>query len=182
VVQRPSGLKLVDTRTWTIRPLDPAAANASWQAARLLAYGRMWDGEAERERGIGVTLHGPGGRRQHLLGNRAVGEAHLNGDLLYASVDNGGGQPGRVVVSLRSGQMVASSDELLPYLLDDPRPPAEGQALFSAALVVELELPPSEDEVLEDELESASFLALSAPSVLPSALPGAEDRPRESVR
>jgi hypothetical protein len=37
-------------------------------------------------------------------------------------VDNGGDQPGRVVVSLRSGQVVASSDELLPYLLDDPGP------------------------------------------------------------
>jgi hypothetical protein len=120
--QHPSGLKLVDTRTWTIRPLDPAAPNASWQAGRLLAYGRMWDGEAEHERGVGVTVHGPGGRRQHLLGTRAVDEAHLNGDLLYASVDNGGDQPGRVVVSLRSGRVVASSDELLPYLLDDPGP------------------------------------------------------------
>jgi hypothetical protein len=37
-------------------------------------------------------------------------------------VDDGGDQPGRVVVSLRSGRVVASSDELLPYLLDDPGP------------------------------------------------------------
>jgi hypothetical protein len=36
---------------------------------------------------------------------------------------------------------------------------AEGQALFSAGLVVELELALSEFEDLEDELMSAAFLA-----------------------
>ena len=36
-----------------------------------------------------------------------------------------------------------------------------GQALFSAGLVVELELAPSEDEALEAELLSAAFLDLS---------------------
>jgi hypothetical protein len=112
--QKPSGLKLVDTRAWTVRPLDPAAPDASWQAGRLLAYGRTWDDEAGHERGTGVTVHGPGWWARHLLGTRAVDDAHLNGDLVYASVDNGGDQPGRVV---------ASSDEPLPYLLPgDPGP------------------------------------------------------------
>jgi hypothetical protein len=120
--QEPSGLKLVDTRAWTVRPLDPAAPNASWQAGRLLAYGRTWDDEAEHERGTGLTVHGPGWAR-HLLGTRSVDDAYLNGDLVYASVDNGGDQLGRVVVSLRSGRVVASSDEPLPYLLlGDPGP------------------------------------------------------------
>src|SRR5512132_3164009 len=55
-----------------------------------------------------------------------------------------------------------------------------GQALFSAGLVVELELAPSEDEALEAELLSAAFLDLSL-SPPPSAL-GVEGLPRESVR
>ena len=88
----------------------------------VFGYGRMLDGEAEHEHGVGVTVHGPGGRRQHLLGNRVVDDAHLNGDLLYASVDNGGDQPGRMVVSLRGGRVVASSDQPLPFLVGDPGP------------------------------------------------------------
>lgn len=61
--ERPSGLTLVDTRTWTVRPLDPAATRAGWRDGRLLAFGGTWDPDARRERGVGLTLHGPGDRR-----------------------------------------------------------------------------------------------------------------------
>ena len=43
VERRPSGLKLVDTRSWTVRPLDPAATGVSWRAGRLLSVGGTWD-------------------------------------------------------------------------------------------------------------------------------------------
>jgi hypothetical protein len=117
VDQRPSGLKLVDTRSWTVRPLDPAATAASWQAGRLLAFGETWDFQAERARGMGVTLYGPGDRPRRLLGTQAVVEAHLDGDLLYAAVDTGKEQYGRAVVSLGTGRVMASSDAPLPFLL-----------------------------------------------------------------
>jgi hypothetical protein len=55
-----SRLVLGDLDDDALHVVDPAAANASWQAGRLLAYGRRWDGEAEHERGVGVTVHGPG--------------------------------------------------------------------------------------------------------------------------
>jgi hypothetical protein len=123
--QRPSGLKLVDARSWTVRTLDPAATQASWQAGKLLAFGGTWDDEAQRERGAGLTIYGPEGRPpRHLLGTRAVLEAHLNGELVYAAVDSGGEQLGRVVVSLPSGRVLASSDAPLPYLLLGDRGPA----------------------------------------------------------
>jgi len=115
---RRSGLKLIDTRGWTVRTLDPAAETAGWRAGRLLTFGGTWDHEAQRENGAGVTIHGPGGRpQQHLLGTRAVMDAQLNGDLLYASVDLGREEHGRVVASLRDGRVVASSLEPLPFLL-----------------------------------------------------------------
>jgi hypothetical protein len=118
VDRRLSGLKLIDTRSWTVRTLDAAADMASWQSGRLLAYGGAWDHEARRERGVGLTLYGPRDRPpQHLLGTRAVVEAHLNGDLAYAGVDTGDEEYGRVVVSRRSGRVVASSEEPLPFLL-----------------------------------------------------------------
>ena len=51
---------LVPPRAWTIRPVDPGAANASWQAGRLLAYGRMWGRRSGARAPDRVTLHGPG--------------------------------------------------------------------------------------------------------------------------
>jgi hypothetical protein len=49
----------------------------------------------------------------------AVLDAHLQGDLVYASVDNGGEQPGYVVVSLRQGRVLRASKDWLPTLLLD---------------------------------------------------------------
>jgi hypothetical protein len=115
---RASGLKLVDTRTWTVRALDPEAVGVRWQAGRLLAFGSIWDADPQRERGTGLTLYGPGSHsRRHLLGDLAVLDAHLHGDLVYASVDNGGEQPGYVVVSLREGRVLRASKAWLPSLL-----------------------------------------------------------------
>jgi hypothetical protein len=124
VDRRPAGLKLIDTRGWTVRTLDPAAAEASWKAGRLLAYGGTWDDQAQRTRGAGLTLYGPGGRPpRHLLGAEAVMEAHLDGDLVYAAVDTGDEQFGRRVVSLRSGRVLSSSEAPLPWLLLGERGP-----------------------------------------------------------
>jgi hypothetical protein len=115
---RPSGLKLVDTRTWTVRTLGPGGTGVRWQAGRLLAFGSTWDATAQRERGTGLTVYGPGDQSpRHLLGDRAVFDAHLHGDLVYASVDNGGEQPGHMVVSLSEGRVLRTSRDWLPYLL-----------------------------------------------------------------
>jgi hypothetical protein len=116
--ERASGLKLVDTWTWTVRPLDPAAAAASWQEGRLLAFGATWDYEADDWAGVGLTVYGPGGRPpRRLLGDQVVMEAQLNGDLAYAGVHTGAELFGRVVVSVRSGRVLWSSPDPPPYLL-----------------------------------------------------------------
>jgi hypothetical protein len=124
VDRRLAGLKLIDTRSWTVRTLDPAAAEASWQAGRLLAYGGTWDDQAQRTRGVGLTLYGPGGQPpRHLLGAEAVMEAHLNGDLVYAAVDTGNEEFGHRVLSLRGGRVISSSEAPLPWLLLGERGP-----------------------------------------------------------
>jgi hypothetical protein len=116
--QLPSGVKLVDTRNWTVRPVDQAATGARWQAGRLLTFGGTWDAEAQQQRGVGLTIYGPGDRRPvHLLGSRAISDAYLHGDQVYAAIENGGEQPGRAVVSLKSGRVLASSRTPMPYLL-----------------------------------------------------------------
>jgi hypothetical protein len=120
--ERPSGLKLIDTGSWTVRPVDPAATQATWEQGRLLAFGGTWDYQAERQVGAGLTVYGPGGRPQlHLLGGQAVLEAHLNGDLVYATVDTGAVEDASRVVSLRTGRVLSSSERPLPWLLLDRR-------------------------------------------------------------
>jgi hypothetical protein len=115
--QRPSGLKLIDTRTWTVRTLHPTATDATWQGGRLLAFGGTWDHETEREAGVGLTVYTPGDSRpRELLSGQAVMQAHLNGDLVYAAVDTGAEDWASRVVSLSSGQVVAS-ERPLPWLL-----------------------------------------------------------------
>ena len=47
-----------------------------------------------------------------------VWDAQLNGDLVYADLDTGGGEEGRhVIVSLRSSRVLASTDASMPFLL-----------------------------------------------------------------
>jgi hypothetical protein len=84
VQETPSGLKLVDTRSWTVRQLHPEATAVRWHDGRLLAFGVRWY-EQERPGGIGLTIYGPGDRRPaQLVKNRPVHELRVNGDLAYA--------------------------------------------------------------------------------------------------
>jgi hypothetical protein len=57
----PERVKLSATRTWTVRPLDPAATIASWRAGRLLGYGGTWDDEAQRQRAAVTSCTGRAG-------------------------------------------------------------------------------------------------------------------------
>ena len=70
--QRPSGLKLIDTRTWTVRT-STHGHGATWQEGRLPASCGTWDHETEREAGVGLNLYTPGDRlRRELLSGQAV--------------------------------------------------------------------------------------------------------------
>ena len=81
---------------------------------------RRHPGRAPIGHPAGLTVYGPGSQPpRHLLGDVAVFDAHLHGDLVYASVDNGGQQPGYVVVSLVEGRVLRASNDLLPTLLLD---------------------------------------------------------------
>ena len=48
---------------------------------------------------------------------RLLALGDFDDDVVYASVDNGGEQPGYVVVSLREGRVLRASEEWLPSLL-----------------------------------------------------------------
>jgi hypothetical protein len=119
VKETPSGLKLVDTRRWTVTPLHPDATAVRWHDGRLLAFGVRWY-EQERPGGIGLTLYGPGDRRpRQLVKNRPVHELDVNGDLAYA-ITWGSSDLKKsevAVVDLPSGRVRTTIRGEPPYLL-----------------------------------------------------------------
>jgi hypothetical protein len=119
VKETPSGLKLVDTRRWTVTQLHPAATAVRWHHGRLLAFGVRWF-EQERPGGTGLTVYGPGDRRpRRLVKDRPVHEVAVNGDLAYAITWGSSDlQKSEVaVVDLPSGRVRTTIRGEPPYLL-----------------------------------------------------------------
>ena len=118
VEDTPSGLKLVDTRRWTVRQVHPEATVARWHGGRLLAFGVRWY-DQQRPGGIGLTVYGPGDRRPlRLFRNRPVHDVDVNGDLAYAINWGTDVQKSEVaVVDLRDGRVLTTLRGEVPYLL-----------------------------------------------------------------
>ena len=118
VKETPSGLKLVDTRRWTVRQVHPEATAVRWRDGRLLAFGVRWY-EQERPGGIGLTVYGPGDRRpRQFFRNRPVHEVQVNGDLAYAVSWGDDYQKSEVaVVDLGGGRVLTTVRGAPPYLL-----------------------------------------------------------------
>src|SRR5207249_4605400 len=53
--ETPAGLKLIDTRTWSVRTLDPRVTNAVLASGTLLAFGILWDSRSQKVSGSGLT-------------------------------------------------------------------------------------------------------------------------------
>jgi hypothetical protein len=118
VEDTPSGLKLVDTRGWTVRQVHPEATMVRWRGGRLLAFGVRWY-DQQRPGGIGLTVFGPGDRRPlRFFKDRPVHEVHVHGDLAYA-VDWGSDtrKSEVAVVDLRAGRVLTTVGGTPPYLL-----------------------------------------------------------------
>jgi hypothetical protein len=114
----PSGLKLVDTRGWTVRQVHPEATVVRWRGGRLLAAGVRWY-DQERPGGIGLTVYGPGDRRPlRFFKDRPVHEVHVNGDLAYAVDWGSDARKSEVaVVDLRAGRVLTTVRGVPPYRL-----------------------------------------------------------------
>jgi hypothetical protein len=112
-VQRPSGLQLIDTRTWTVHLLDRHTSGVVLAGGRLFATGYRYDSNDGEPEGYGLTIYGPGDRRPvHLMGSDEVWDAQVHGDLAY--VRHGGGYS---VVDLRSNRVLRHGQQDLPAFL-----------------------------------------------------------------
>ncbi|HEU5362629.1 MAG TPA: hypothetical protein VFU56_04760 [Gaiellaceae bacterium] len=69
----PAGLKLVDTRTWSVRTLDHATTTVTVAGGVLFAYGTSWDSRTSRTTGEGLTAYDAGGRElYHRYGDEPI--------------------------------------------------------------------------------------------------------------
>jgi hypothetical protein len=105
----PSGVVLIDTRTWTSRSLQPDANEAIAVGGSLLAYRAGYD-SSSHQTGSGLTVYRADGTPfVHLLDRTAVSWVQAQGGLAYVWLSNENSPPGRnvVVVDPTSGAILA---------------------------------------------------------------------------
>ncbi len=108
---RPAGLSLVDTRTWTVRVLDPDANSFVTASGLLLAVGPT-----------GLAAFGVDGElRFRLFEGKPAWVVQVYGGLAYVDAPLGGAasQPLRVV-DLRQGRVIGERPPPLPWLVTAP--------------------------------------------------------------
>lgn len=114
----PTGLSLIDVRSWSVRTLEPRAGLVSESHGVLLAAAATRDGRAETEAGIGVAAYARTGERLwHALGDEPVWWTQTAGG--YAYVPARGADSGGVrVIDLRTGEVSAAVRSEMPVFLD----------------------------------------------------------------
>jgi hypothetical protein len=123
-----SGLKLIDTRDWTVRTIDDRATDAALVGGILLAWGPI----TESGKSIGVAGYSvKGERRFRLFSGKSVIPRAMLGDRAYFDV--GRSWPKVSVVDVRAGRVlgtrsldsvdVLDADRQFPDRLWPPLPP-----------------------------------------------------------
>jgi hypothetical protein len=114
---RPAGVRIVDTRRWTVRTLDPGGTAAVVADGALLVTGGSFTSKptGTTGSGMGLAAYGADGtRRFQLFAGRRAYVAVVSGGRAYVGV--GGGTLS--VVDLASGRVVGSAPVDIPYLID----------------------------------------------------------------
>src|SRR5207248_5657013 len=85
------GLKVIDTRRWSVRTIDPRATDAALVSGRLLAWSLLWDSRTDTFGGSGLTAYDHGGRRLfHRYGNDAISSVQpVGGRIVVGGVAGG---------------------------------------------------------------------------------------------
>ncbi|HEV8687178.1 MAG TPA: hypothetical protein VGQ84_07870 [Gaiellaceae bacterium] len=122
---RPAGLSVVDTRSWSIRTID---REAEWfvRAGRLLyAMRHSWDSSTRTTTGMGVAAYDfDGGKRFHVLPHAVAYLALVYRGRAYVGPDRPGGP--YLVVDVGSGRVLGTRAAGLPRLLREQASPFWG--------------------------------------------------------
>jgi hypothetical protein len=114
---RPAGLKLIDTRTWSIHTVDHTTSSIVYADHVLFAFGTAWDSRTSTTSGSGLTAYHRDGRElYHRYGNQPIGSVE--------QISSG------VLVDGSQGSSVFRHQELLQ--------PASGRVIGRAGVNAEL--------------------------------------------
>jgi hypothetical protein len=70
----PAGLKLIDTRNWSIRMLDQTTSSIASSTGVLFAFGTSWDSRTSTTNGSGLTAYDAGGHElYHRYDDQPIG-------------------------------------------------------------------------------------------------------------
>src|SRR5439155_6523098 len=86
----PAGLKLIDTRRWSVRTLDSGVTDAALVAGTLFAWSLAWDSRTDKFTGNGLSGYAPdGSRRFHLYGHEPISAVQPLGSRLLVGGGSG---------------------------------------------------------------------------------------------
>jgi hypothetical protein len=118
---RAAGLRLVDTRDWSVRMVAEDATSIAAAGQLVLAFGGNWP---EGSRGVGLRAYGPGAAESfRLFGHEAIG--WLETAWPYAYVARPRGRGDRQVVDLRTGRVVGRTATTQTVTVLAPAPPPQ---------------------------------------------------------
>lgn len=113
----PAGLKLIDTRNWSVRTLDHTTTSIVSSSGVLFAFGSSWDSRTSTMKGSGLTAYDAGGHELY----------HRYDDQPISAVDQ---VPRGVLVGGNQGSSVFRRQDLLQ--------PRTGRIIGRARLDIEL--------------------------------------------
>jgi hypothetical protein len=107
VQTHPSGLLVIDTRTWVARTIDPRSSSLAVAKNALLTWGQSSDSGKGWEAGTGLRIYGPtGALRVHLFGPRPIDDAQVVGGRAFVRKANATVR--YAIVSLRTGKQLTT--------------------------------------------------------------------------
>jgi hypothetical protein len=84
--QSAAGVKLIDTRDWSVRTIDGQASGLAVADRTLFVFGSLWDSVAQQSSGVGLTAYGQdGSRRFHRFGDAPLYAVHVVGSRAFAA-------------------------------------------------------------------------------------------------
>jgi hypothetical protein len=111
-VDMPAGLKLIDTRTWSVRTLDHATSSLIFSGGILYAFGMSWDSRTSKISGGGLTAYdAAGGKLWHRYGRQPIASiAAISGRVLVAGAAGSAVFRHQDLLDPRSGRLLRRID------------------------------------------------------------------------
>jgi hypothetical protein len=103
VRQSAAGVKLIDTRDWSVRTLDAQASALAVADRSLLVFGWLWDSASQQSTGVGLTAYEQdGSKRFHRFGAAPLYAVHAVGSRVFASVS----ESSYAVLDVKTGRIL----------------------------------------------------------------------------